>query len=142
MQKKAVVLAIAFFAIVALALLFSSGGNQAPLSGGHSNLSSSGRVLFASSQYAPYSYLVSSPTISPQAQAALAGYNLSRSVLQNGTVKMRISIPGTSANQTLMLAPTDKLYVVETSFGDDGYGYEGSYGDDGFIVVNQTGYLV
>ena len=59
----------------------------------------------------------------------------------NGSENVTIGVDGTSRNGTITLAPGDKLYVVETSFGDDSPGYDGSLGDDGFVIVNKGGYV-
>lgn len=100
------------------------------------------RIAFASSQYANYAYLISSANLSQQARAALSGYALTRQQLQNGTVSINIQINGTTTNQTIVLKPGYKLYILETSFGDDGFGHDSSFGDDGFVVVDPNGYIV
>ncbi|MDE1768230.1 MAG: hypothetical protein KGH67_02015 [Candidatus Micrarchaeota archaeon] len=102
----------------------------------------SNATLFASSPYAQYAYLISNDTLSQQAHAALAGFNLSNTKLANGTRKITIALQGTSQNQMLMLRPGYKLYIIETTFGDDGYGFDSSLGDDGFVLVNNTGYII
>ncbi len=99
-------------------------------------------VLFNSTGYAKYSYLISSANLSPQAQSALAGFKLSRNQLSNGTVELSISLDGSSQNSTVMLKPGYKMYIVETAFGDDGYSFDSSLGDDGFVMVDPNGYVV
>ncbi|MGD0510889.1 MAG: hypothetical protein ABSA33_03530, partial [Candidatus Micrarchaeaceae archaeon] len=101
----------------------------------------SSKTLFASSQYARYSYQVYPGPISQQAQAALSGFSLNSTALQNGSTGVKISIVGSSQSQTLVLKPNYKLYIVETSFGDDASHFDASLGDDGFIIVDTNGYI-
>jgi hypothetical protein len=101
----------------------------------------SSKVLFSSTQYFPYSYLVYPGLVSQQAQSAMAGFNLTSNVLQNNTTEVKISITGTNQYQSIMLKPNYKLYIIETSFGDDGFHYDSSLADDGFVVVDQNGYI-
>ncbi|MDE1762259.1 MAG: hypothetical protein KGH59_02390 [Candidatus Micrarchaeota archaeon] len=146
MQKIIIALVIFAAFVAVLSAFYLSGAAAGSANPGHAaqqqQQAASNKTAFATSQIAPYSYLVSNSTLSPQARAALAGYTLTRKPLQNGTVEMTISVTGSSANQTVMLPPGYRLYVVETSFGDDGYSYESSYSDDGFVLVDQNGYLV
>ena len=101
----------------------------------------SSKTLFASTQYAPYAYVVYPNPISQQAQAALAGFNLTTATLQNGSVGVTLTITGTNQHQSLTLKPNYRLYIIETTFGDDGFHFDSSFGDDGFVVVDQNGYL-
>ena len=99
-------------------------------------------TLFASVQYAQFAYLISNNTLSSQAQAALAGFNLSRTQYNNGTTLMGITLIGSVNKQTLTLKPGYKLYIIEASFGDDSFGGESNLGDDGFVEVSPNGYIV
>jgi hypothetical protein len=45
------------------------------------------------------------------------------------------------ASQVVTLDKGYSLYIIETSYGDDGIGSDYSLADDGFVVVNQSGYL-
>jgi hypothetical protein len=92
-------------------------------------------TLFSQEPYYGYSYLIAPGNISAQSKAALDGYTMNVSG-ENVT----ISYSGRSV--TTDVVSGDKLYIVETSFGDDGPGYEGSPADDGFVLVNQGGYVV
>ncbi len=102
----------------------------------------SSKVLFSSSQYAPYSYLISGGNISSQARAALSGFNMTSTSLKNGTRVIVLSVIGTSISKNFTLASGYKLYIIETSFGDDGLHYDASLGDDGFVVTDPNGYIV
>ncbi len=102
----------------------------------------SSKVLLSSTQYASYSYLVSGDNLSSQAQAALAGFNMTASNLKNGSRFITVSVIGTSINKTFTLGSGYKLYIIETSFGDDSFHFDSSLGDDGFIVTDPNGYIV
>lgn len=101
----------------------------------------SSKTLFSSTQYYSYSYLIYPGPLSPEAQSALAGFNLTSTTLPNSTTKVTLTIEGTSQAQSIMLRPNYKLYVIETSFGDDSFHFDSSLGDDGFVVVDPNGYL-
>lgn len=101
----------------------------------------SSKTLFSRTQYYPYSYVIYPGPISQQAQSALAGFNLTSTVLQNKTTKVTLGIIGTSQFQSMMLKPGYKLYIIETSFGDDAYHFDSSLGDDGFVLVDPNGYI-
>ena len=107
----------------------------------NSQQSNSSKVLFSSTQYAQYSYQVYPGSLSQQAKAAMSGFNISYSALQNGSTSISITLQGTGQSQAITLRPGYKLYVVEASFGDDGYTFDSALGDDGFIMVDPSGYL-
>jgi hypothetical protein len=98
-------------------------------------------MLFSNQPYAPYSYLIYPGTPSPQAQAALSGFNISTTQLQNGSTMITLVLFSTGSNQTIILKPGYKLYFIETSFGDDSFGGESSLGDDGYATVTPNGYV-
>ncbi len=99
------------------------------------------KVLFSSTPYYPYAYLISTPNLSSGAKAALSGFKLSNSQNANGTSTYTITLASSGASQVVTLGNGYSLYVIETSYGDDGIGGDYSLADDGFVVVNQSGYL-
>lgn len=99
-------------------------------------------VLFANTAYAPYSYVAYPGPPSQQAQAALAGFNLTSTALQNGSTEIKIMLVGTNLSRSLTLKPNYKLYIIEINFADDGYSYDSSLDDDRFVVVDPNGYMV
>jgi hypothetical protein len=103
---------------------------------------SSQKILFSSTPYYNYAYLISTANISNGAKAALSGFNLSETKLSNGTSEYKITLSATGASQVLYLKKGYNLYMIEASYGDDGLGNEYSISDDGFVVVNQSGYLL
>jgi hypothetical protein len=98
-------------------------------------------ALFSNQPYAPYSYLIYPGTPSSQAQAALSGFSMSTTQLQNGSAMITLAFVSTGDNQTIILKPGYKLYFIETSFGDDGFGGESSLGDDGLVTVDTMGHV-
>jgi hypothetical protein len=118
-----------------VAIAYNSNASQAK-----QHVNSSG-VLFSSTQYFPYAYQVYPGPISSQAQSALTGFNLTSTILQNGTTEVTLAIAGNNQHQYIILKPDYKLYVVETTFGDDGFNFDSSFGDDGFVVVDPSGYI-
>jgi hypothetical protein len=98
-------------------------------------------MLFSDQPYAPYSYLIYPGTPSPQSQAALSGFSMSTTQLQNGSARITLTFISTGDNQTMILKQGYKLYFIETSFGDDAFGGESSLGDDGYVIVNPNGYV-
>ncbi len=104
------------------------------------NSTNASKVLFSSTQYAPYSYLVYPGPLSSQSRVALAGFNLTAAQLKNGTANVTIRAIGGQL-QYVLIKPDYKLYVIETTFGDDGRNFDSSYGDDGFVLVDPNGYV-
>ena len=112
---------------------------SSPTSGTQSTNTS--KILFSSTQYYPYSYMIYPGPISQQARSALVGFNLTSTVLQNSTAKITLALTGSNQYQSIMLKPNYKLYLIETTFGDDAFNFDSSFGDDGFVVVDPKGYV-
>lgn len=62
--------------------------------------------------------------------------------LANGSTELFIEEQRYGINQSITLASNDKLYFIETTFSEDGFGNDGSLSDDGFVVVNSKGYII
>ena len=103
---------------------------------------SSNAILFNNTVYSHYAYLISGQYLSSQEKYVLTGFNISRTQDANGTVVVKISLSGSGQNQSVSVAPGDRLYFIEATMGDDGYGFDSSLGDDGFVMVNSTGYVI
>ena len=159
MDKKISAGAVALAAIIAAAVFAFSGSHVAsgssinasgsPASSQHAQSAPSGQAApsssgtpFSSTPYAPYSYVVYPGPVSQQAQAALDGFNLTATTLQNSSVRIAIALLGSGQSQSLTIQPGYKLYVIEATFGDDGYHFDSSLGDDGFVIVDSKGYVV
>jgi hypothetical protein len=106
-----------------------------------SSESANASMLFSNQPYAPYSYLIYPGTPSSQAQAALSGFMMSTTKLQNGSATVTLVFVSTGTNQTVVMKPGYKLYFIETSMGDDSFGGESSLGDDGYVTVDPNGYI-
>ncbi len=99
-------------------------------------------ILFSSTPYYQYAYQIFPGNMSQMARSAMAGFSMNTTVLANGITNVSISLTGAHQSQTVSVPPGFRLYVIETTFGDDGYNFEGSLGDDGFVLVNLSGYVV
>lgn len=153
MSKKIIYSVVAALVVIGLAVVLL-GGNHAGNSQSNNYINTSSQTpvgstpanttgtLFSSTPYYQFAYVISNSTISSQAQAALSGFNLTRTQYSNGTVAMGITLIGNGNKQTLDLKPGYKLYIIETSFGDDSFGGESNLGDDGFVEVSPNGYVV
>ncbi|HUY70303.1 MAG TPA: hypothetical protein VMV00_01905 [Candidatus Baltobacteraceae bacterium] len=148
-NKTAVYAALAIVVVIAAGVIFTVGGHGGNANAGlsasgsttvqSSGQNGSGAGTFSSSQYAPYSYLISQSPLSQQARSALSGFRLASSPLTNGSTQYVLTYAATGTNQTIVLKPNYKLYFIETTFGDDPFGGETALGDDGYIVVDPAG---
>ncbi|MCL5430541.1 MAG: hypothetical protein M1504_03635 [Candidatus Marsarchaeota archaeon] len=148
-------IAIVIIALVLIAVVFVGGGFGAKSTSTQpsantsttniiqsANKSTSG-ILFASTPYYQYSYLISSAPLSSSARTALGAYNVSITSLANGSTEVDLIYPGNTGNMTFMVPTGYKLYYIEKSGSDDtspGYDYYPT--DDGYALVNSTGYVV
>lgn len=102
------------------------------------------KVLFSTSQYEPYAYLISTKVLSSQTKTALAGFNLTSKQNANGTTTYILTTSKPSyTNQSYTISSGEKLYFVEHSLGDDNSATDTDYflGDDKAIVVDANGYI-
>ena len=143
MEKIAVYGLVAVVVVVGLAVVLFAGQGGAktvpPAASSGQTAPATGGTLLSSEPYYSYTYAIAPGNLSPEARAALDGYNMTVSNGGSGE-NVTLSISGRSATVSLQGGKT--LYIVETSFGDDAPGYEGSLGDDGFVLVDQNGYVV
>ena len=146
---KATLIYVIVAALIVVGIVFLAFGHKSTAtlaqSGNPSNnvnATNSSKVLFADAQYSAYSYLISPGQLSQQAQNAMDGFNMTTANLTNGSSSVTLTVIGTTAAKNFVLKPGYKLYIVETSFGDDGYHFDSSLGDDGFVVVDPSGYVV
>ena len=100
-------------------------------------------TLFANSQFASSSYLISgNSTPSASGKVATSDFNLTTTPLANGSIEYSIKFDETGTTYNVTISHGDKLYYIDTSLGDDAPGSDISLGDDGYAVVNSTGYIV
>lgn len=139
----AAVITLSILVLVAIGIFAFNGHHttQATTTYNNNLTSNSSKTLFSSTQYFPYSYQIYPGPTSQQAQLALSGFNITSAIQQNSSAKITLTLLGTSQSQSIILKPNYKLYIVETTFGDDGFHYDSSLGDDGFIMVDSNGYI-
>lgn len=109
---------------------------------GQSQSQGSSCMQLSNQPYAQFTYLISSDQLSADAQAALSGFHLAKSTLANGDVTITLTPTGYPTDyhtQTYTLHTGDKLYFIETSFGDENPQIDSNLMDDTAIVVNASG---
>jgi len=107
------------------------------------NATAPAKVKLSDTKYWPYSYLISTDTIGSKTQAALAGFKLERTVLADGTQNITLkALQPEYKDQSYTVLPGQKLYFIETSFGDDHANIEGSLSDDVAVLVDADGYVI
>ncbi|MDE1874409.1 MAG: hypothetical protein KGI04_04840 [Candidatus Micrarchaeota archaeon] len=141
MKTKVIGIAAVIVIIIAVSLLLLAGQGGGQTASNSNNSTATAPILFASSQIASYSYLISVQNLSAEAQAALSGYAVQKVLEPDGSMNVTITINASGASQTVTIKPGYKLYVVETSFGDDSGRYDSSFADDGFVIVDPNGYI-
>ena len=119
----------------------SAQGSQGATSSATASASKAPGQLLSSTQYGSYAYQIYPGTPSAQAQQALSGFQVSFKSLAGGKEQVTINTAG-GQSQSASFQATDKLYIIETRTGDDGFGQDTNYGDDGFILTDQGGHIV
>lgn len=127
----------------------SSGGSSGSSASSSSNASSksapstsaSRGPLLSSTQIAPFTYEIY-PQVNSQAALAESGFTVKIGNGSSGekTIDVQTSVPGGGGLHNQFRA-TDKVYWVETSFGDDGPGQDANFGDDMYIMTDAQGYI-
>ena len=96
----------------------------------------------SSTQYAPYAYRLYPGPVSASARQATAGYSISTKV-SGLNVVLVVSTVGSTRPLSRREYPTaDRIYFIETDFGDDSGSTELNPGDDGLIATNPQGLIV
>jgi hypothetical protein len=115
----------------------SGSSSSAPAS---SNTPSKKGPLLSSTQFAPFTYELF-PTAAAQAPQAEDGFSITVKPGQNGENTLVIGAAGGGTLATKAFLASDKVYWIETSYGDDGPGQDANYGDDGYILTDVQGYI-
>ncbi len=119
----------------------TTGNTQA--SGGAQTSGSAPRVRLQDTPYMNYAYLISDNATSPQEDAALAGFQVQKQTLADGSLQVTLkALQPEYHDQTYMVQPGEKLYFIETSFGDDRSSQEYNLGDDTAVLVDADGYII
>jgi LysM repeat protein len=99
-------------------------------------------TMLADSPYANYAYLISSNSLSADAQKALTGFKLTKSSNADGSTTYTLTaINPEYKTQTYTVQSGQKLYFIERNLGDDA-GEERFLGDDMALVVDAQGKIV
>ncbi len=148
MNSKYLVMIIMAAALILLLFIAASSPQTSNRTSANSTLTNQSsaqtnntKTLLNNTAYARFSYQIYPGPLSQAALSAMTGFNMTNTTLQNGSVAVKIAVVGSGQNQTIVLKPGYRLYVVEGSFGDDSIRYDSSFGDDGFVVVDQNGYV-
>ena len=117
---------------------------SSPVSSGSAS-SAAQKVKLSDTQYWRAAHLISGDSPDASAQRALAGFNVDKKVMGDGTTQITLTTttPG-YVNQSYTLQPGQQLYFIETSMGDDSTNpsQEFNLGDDTAVIVDAQGYVV
>jgi hypothetical protein len=103
--------------------------------------SASAGPLLSSEPYASYAFLVWPGTPDAAARQAETGLKISVSRLKDG-ISVTAGVNGQSAAAPHTYANGAKVYVVESSLGDDSGDSDYNLGDDGLVITNAQGRVV
>jgi hypothetical protein len=97
--------------------------------------------MLSSEPYASYAFLVWPGTPSAAAQQAETGLKISVSRLKDG-ISVTAGVNGQPAQAAHTYVNGAKVYVVESSLGDDSGDSDYNLGDDGLVVTNVQGRII
>lgn len=98
---------------------------------------------FADQDYAKTAYLVSGPTLTADAQKALAGFQMSKKTLADGSTEITLkSLKPEYHDQIYTIKTGEQLYFIEKFLQDDQNGDEKNILDDTAVVVGADGMVV
>lgn len=101
------------------------------------------RIRLMDTRYARYSYLISNETLTNDARRALDGFRWNRTRVNASTVRITLIPEEPQYKRYSVLVRDDqKLYFIETSFGDDAPHRETQLDDDAPVKVDGDGYVV
>lgn len=155
MKKFAIIFVVILILGIGTALLLNSSGSQ--IIAVNSPTQNSGQsqtnavvgatpsqgIKLSDESYANKAYLISSDTLSAQAQRAIAGFQIQKQVTSDGGTDIMLkALQPEYQDQKYHLKPGDQLYFIEMSMGDDNGGQEYNLGDDNAVVVDSKGYIV
>lgn len=140
------VAAVAILSIAAAMFLHGPGKTSPSVTtvqGSQSAANQTVAILLSQTHLAPYAYQIY-PYNSSTPRTAYSGFNITTGEIVNGNVTVRIAnYLNQSQNVSYSFLSTDRLYYIDTSFGDDSApSGEYSLGDDGAVLTNSTGYIV
>jgi len=131
--------------IALLSAACQSATNNLALTPSSNNNSSTTAVTaqkFSDSPDYQNAFLISGDTLSQTAQQALTGFQISRQMQMNGSIKINLKATETGyQDKQYTLDPGQQLYFVDKTLGDD-QASEGNVRDDYGIVVDSQGFIV
>jgi hypothetical protein len=99
--------------------------------------------LLASTPYGQVAYQVFPGPLSSAATQAIDGFSFRFTPLGPTEERVRIYVAGQGTALTSQVFPrADRLYFIETSFGDDAPATDLNGGDDGIIMTDQAGHIL
>jgi hypothetical protein len=103
--------------------------------------SASAGPLLSSEPYASYAYQVWPGAPSAAARQAMTGLSISASRVRNG-ISVKAGVNGQPAAAARTYPGGARVYVVESSLGDDSGGSDYNLGDDGLVVTDVRGRIL
>jgi hypothetical protein len=97
--------------------------------------------LLSDSIYGPYAYQLYPGTPSADTEQALSGFQVSFAPVDERTEKVTVAT-AEQPPQSATFPRVDKLYLIETRMGDDGFDSDNNYGDDGFVLTDGGGHII
>lgn len=98
--------------------------------------------LLSSTQFAGYAYRIYTGPQTSRTRQATAGFTVQVNP-HAGVIVVSIAPAGSNQSaQTATYPSSDRVYFIETTFGDDATDVDYNGGDDGLVVTNAQGYVV
>lgn len=121
----------------------TSSSNTGQQTTARSSSNQSKRLKLKDSKYAKYSYLISGQSLSSNAKRALDGFKRNRTRINDTAVRVTLIPYESQYNRYSVVVRNDqKLYFIETSFGDDARKRETQLNDDAPVKVDHNGYVI
>lgn len=99
--------------------------------------------LFTASPDYSYAYRIFPTMVSDQAKQALDGFDMKTENLGNNTFRVTLTAKNNNyKSQTLTVSGDQKIYFVETSWGDDEPSADYALRDDYAVAVDTQGYIL
>lgn len=115
----------------------------APSSATGAQLMKSTGQLFTSSPDYAYAYRIFPTMVSDQAKQALDGFDMKTEDLGNNIFRVTLNAKNSSyKTQALTVSGDQKIYFVETSWGDDEPSADYALRDDYAVAVDAQGYIL
>lgn len=133
------------FSVLGVILLFLLGWFLYSRSGKPSGAVTSvpGSQKFSDQSYYNSTYLISSDTLSTDAQKALTGFQMDKKSMPDGTLQITLkALEPSYHDQQYTLKPGEQLYFIEKFWADDQGGQEKNINDDTAVVVDSQGNVV